>query len=280
MRHKEICVTRGMRPWSNAYHAPTDMDAEGASLYMNDPHHSAPLEQLSWLSCAMSDVGHIRKANEDSFLDAREQRLWVVADGMGGHSRGDRASQTIIEKLVSFTPSNDVDATLDDLKQRLHAANDACRSLGDGKVMGSTVAAMYTHLNVCYLLWAGDSRIYRLRGGILSQLTEDHSLVQELCRMGELTPEEAENHPSSNVITRAIGVHDSLQIATEQLEVKPGDRYLLCSDGLFKDVKREEIESQLSSVSAEQSLRGLVKQALDRGGSDNVTAIVVQAGFD
>lgn len=246
---------------------------------MNDPHHSAPLEQISWISYAMSDVGHIRKANEDSFLDSREQRLWVVADGMGGHSRGDRASQTIIEKLVSFKANLDAQTSVRDLKERLHAANDVCRSLGDGKVMGSTVAAMYCDQGHCYLLWAGDSRIYRLRDGQLEQLTEDHSLVQELCRMGELTPEEAENHPSSNVITRAIGVHESLQIAAEQVEILPGDRFLLCSDGLFKDVRRDEIEKRLATVSAEQALRELVKQALDRGGSDNVTAIVVQAGY-
>lgn len=246
---------------------------------MNDPHHSLPFKQISWISYAMSEVGHIRKANEDSFLDAREQRLWVVADGMGGHSRGDRASQTIIEKLLSFKPSEDTDATLSDLKERIHDANRACRTLGNGKVMGSTVAAMYVENDTCFLLWAGDSRIYRLRGGDLEQLTEDHSLVQELCRMGELTPEEAENHPSSNVITRAIGVHETLQIAIEKIEVKPGDRFLLCSDGLFKDVRRDEIHKRLATTSAEQALRDLVKQALDRGGSDNVTAIVVQAGF-
>ncbi len=231
------------------------------------------------MSYALSDVGHIRKANEDSFLDAREQRLWVVADGMGGHSRGDRASQTIIEKLLNFTASSDIDATLLDLKTRISDANATCRTLGNGKVMGSTVAVMYTWANTGFLLWAGDSRIYRLRNSQLEQLTEDHSLVQELCNMGELTQEEAENHPSSNVITRAVGVHEDLVLDVVQTEIEPGDRFLLCSDGLFKDVKRQEIADRLSAPSAEQALRDLVKQALDRGGSDNVTAIVVQAEY-
>ena len=97
--------------------------------------------------------------------------------------------------------------------------------------------------------------------------------------MGELTEEEAENHPSSNVITRAVGVHEKLKIDVLESPVKPGDRFLLCSDGLFKDVKRAEIQQCLSSPSPQQALRELVKQALDRGGTDNVTAIVVQAGY-
>lgn len=247
---------------------------------MNDLSNSEPRPStIDWISFAMTDVGHIRKANEDSFLDAREQGLWVVADGMGGHSRGDRASQTIIEKLLNFEATGDVEATVLDLRERLYAANTACRKMGKGKVIGSTVAAMYTHGNACFLIWAGDSRIYRLRCGDLEQLTEDHSLVQELCRMGEITEEEAENHPSSNVITRAVGVHDELKLDIQHTRVQPGDRFLLCSDGLFKDVRREEIRKRLSAPSAEQALRDLVKQALDRGGTDNVTAIVVQSGY-
>lgn len=246
---------------------------------MNTLDSTAQFQKLSWTSYAASKVGHIRKANEDSFLDAREQGLWVVADGMGGHSRGDLASQIIIEKLIDFKPDTDPETCVNELRERLIEANTLCRKMANGEVMGSTVAAMLSHESLCYFLWAGDSRIYRLRDDVLEQVTEDHSLVQELYRLGELTEDEAENHPSSNVITRAVGVHEKLNLDVLEAPVKPGDRFLLCSDGLFKDVKRDELKKCLSSPSPEQALRDLVKQALDKGGTDNVTAIVVQAGF-
>jgi len=218
----------------------------------------------------------VRKINEDSFLDAREHSLWVVADGMGGHSRGDRASQCVIDNMHTFQASPTAKESLRDLLRRLNDANDACRKASAGQVMGSTVAALYLHEPHAYVLWAGDSRIYRNRLGHFSQLTDDHSLVQELHRLGELTAEEAENHPSSNVITRAIGVADDIDIQVRKLDLQAGDRFLLCSDGLFKDVKPSEVEANLAIPSAHQALDELVKLALRRGGTDNVTGIVVQ----
>ena len=146
--------------------------------------------------------------------------------------------------------------------------------------MGSTVAILLSQGDLCYFLWAGDSRVYRLRDDVLEQITEDHSLVQELCNLGEITPEEAENHPSSNVITRAVGVHDKLNVDVLESPVKAGDRFLLCSDGLFKDVKFDEIKAGLASPTPQQALRNLVVQALARGGTDNVTGIVVQAAYN
>jgi len=229
-----------------------------------------------WYSCAATDVGHVRKINEDSYLDSQEQSLWAVADGMGGHTRGDRASQCIIEALQGFVALPKPLDSVDDLLNRLSVANEACRKAAQGQVMGSTVAALYLHDNNAYILWAGDSRIYRLRGDGFSQLTDDHSLVQELHRLGELSAEEAENHPSSNVITRAIGVADDIEIQVRQIKLEPGDRFLLCSDGLFKDVKPEEVNRNLSLPSPRQALDELVKLALRRGGTDNVTGIVVQ----
>ncbi|MFK7994206.1 MAG: PP2C family serine/threonine-protein phosphatase [Granulosicoccus sp.] len=229
-----------------------------------------------WFSCAETNLGHVRKVNEDSFLDAREQSLWVVADGMGGHSRGDRASQSIVEALQSFKAGNTALDSVEDLLNRLSEANSACRRLAEGKVMGSTVAALYIHANSAFVLWAGDSRIYRLRNSEFTQLTDDHSLVQELHRLGELTADEAENHPSANVITRAIGVADEIEIQVRQVDMQAGDRFLLCSDGLFKDVKPQEVNDNLALPSPRQALDQLVKLALRRGGTDNVTAIVVQ----
>lgn len=228
-----------------------------------------------WFSCAASNIGHVRKTNEDAFLDAREQSLWVVADGMGGHSRGDRASQSIIEELRDFKVCDSAESSLDDLLKRLEAANKFCRDESQGQVMGSTVAALYLHDSRAYLLWAGDSRIYRFRDEDFSQLTDDHSLVQELHRLGELTADEAENHPSSNVITRAIGVSDDLDVQVRQVELRSGDRFLLCSDGLFKDVKMNEVRENMALSSPALALDALVNLALRRGGTDNVTGIVV-----
>ena len=154
---------------------------------MNIPAQITDDVKLSWTSCAATDVGHMRRANEDSFLDARENGLWVVADGMGGHSRGDLASQTIIRHLADFMPGDSAEDSIDDLKNRLHAANSACRDKARGDVVGSTVAILLSQGGVCYFIWAGDSRIYRLRDDNMDQITEDHSLVQELFKRGEIT---------------------------------------------------------------------------------------------
>lgn len=229
-----------------------------------------------WFSRAVSAVGHVRKINEDAFLDASENGLWVVADGMGGHSRGDRASQEIIARLQNFKPGQNIDSDIDDITKRLEEANNFCRQQLDGQVMGSTVALLYIHDQIGHAIWAGDSRLYRFRAGELQQITDDHSLVGELHRLGELTEDEAENHPSANVITRAVGVNDTLDLQVRELDLKAGDRFLICSDGLFKDVQRSEVKENLSKPSMEQALEKMVRLSLRRGGTDNVTAIVVQ----
>ena len=245
---------------------------------MSKPSDTASVR--AWFSCAATDVGHVRKVNEDAFLDAREQSLWVVADGMGGHSRGDRASRAIVERLHDFTARRVAEDSVENIVERLSSANEFCRELSDGQIMGSTVAALYLHGDRAWLVWAGDSRVYRLREGLLSQLTDDHSLVQELHRLGELTADEADNHPSSNVITRAIGVADELDVQIRSVNLQAGDRFLLCSDGLFKDVAVEEIRTNLSLPSPTQALEASVEIALRRGGTDNVTGIVVQVPLD
>ncbi len=233
--------------------------------------------RLSWRSTGLSDIGYVRTVNEDAHLDARENNLWVVADGMGGHSFGDKASQTIIEQLVDFRPGADMANDIQDLERRIITANSECRRMAEGSVMGSTVAALYASDPYCFFLWAGDSRIYRYRGGELTQVTEDHSLVQELVSMGELKREDMERHPSSHIITRAVGVHTELQLEIQYALVEPGDRYLICSDGLYKDLTAAEIATGMGGASIELAVRSLVDHALQRGGSDNTTAIVIQA---
>ena len=237
----------------------------------------APTLNLQWHSVSASETGFVRTVNEDAHLDARENHLWVVADGMGGHSFGDKASQAIIDQLVDFDRNTDVTSNVEQIKQRLSVANSYCREQANGKVMGSTVAALFVHDPYCFFVWAGDSRIYRYRDNVLEQMTEDHSFVQELVTLGELRKEEMEQHPSSNIITRAIGVHNDLQLDINYALVEPGDRFLVCSDGLFKDVTEDEIANGMAHITAEETLHTLVDLALDRGGRDNITAIVVQA---
>ena len=239
------------------------------------------MSSLKWNSSAQTHTGYVRQHNEDAYLDAREQCLWVVADGMGGHNAGDLASQIIIENLVNFHPQQDMTKSVDAIEQRLIAANTQCRKnrTGSHTIMGSTVAVLYAQDEFCFSLWAGDSRIYRLRNGSLSQMTEDHSLVQEMVNMGEISQTEALNHPSSNVITRAIGVRDQLFVDIEYATADKGDRFLLCSDGLSKELSAEDIAKTMSSTPVEQASKTLVQQALAKGGSDNITAIVVQVGY-
>jgi len=238
---------------------------------------TADKRDLQWRSTAATELGFVRSVNEDAHLDARENNLWVVADGMGGHSFGDEASRTIIDQLISFSPSEKLQNSVEDIQGRLEQANTLCRQRGRGKVMGSTVAALYVHDPYCFFLWVGDSRIYRFRGDSLEQMTEDHSFVQELVSLGELRKEEMESHPSAHIITRAIGVSDDLHLAVGHTLAMPGDRYLVCSDGLYKDISEDEIAAAMNRISIDDALKSMVDLALQRGGRDNTTAIVVQA---
>lgn len=251
--------------------------ANEATDHFDYPSLTETKRQLQWRSVAATELGYVRSVNEDAHLDAREKSLWVVADGMGGHSYGDEASRTIVDQLIGFSPSDILKDTVEDIHLRLQQANTICRQRGKGQVMGSTVAALYVHDPYCFFLWVGDSRIYRFRDDTLEQMTEDHSFVQELVTLGEIRKEEMESHPSSHIITRAIGVHDDLQLGAQHSLALPGDRYLVCSDGLYKDVTEEEIADAMSRISIDDALKTLVDLALDRGGRDNTTAIVVQA---
>ncbi len=238
-----------------------------------------PPLNLSWQSTSTSKLGFVRSVNEDAHLDAREQTLWVVADGMGGHSYGDEASRTIIDQLVSFRRSTDEKGNIDDLQRRLSQAHDLCRSNSGGQLMGSTVVALFVQDPCGYFMWAGDSRIYRYRQSQLEQMTEDHSLVQGLVSIGELQKEDMDKHPSSHIITRAVGVQSELELEIRQALIEPGDRYLICSDGLYKDVTEAEIAHGMAKPTIDECLDHLVDLALERGGTDNTTAIVVQAGL-
>lgn len=235
---------------------------------------------LTWESAAVTDVGTVRKVNEDAYLNRPDAGLWAVADGMGGHQSGDVASSLVIRALSAVDTRKDREILLQELRERLLAANKALIRLAeertDGGVIGTTVAIFIGFEGQAICLWVGDSRIYLCRNGTLKQLTRDHSQVEELIKLGLLDREEAEHHPASNVITRAIGADPDLKVDLVSGALQPGDIYLLCSDGLNKDVSHDQIAALLQRGGSAEAAEALIACALEHGARDNVTAVVVK----
>ncbi len=247
---------------------------------LNEQHSiesTANEPQIPWHSAGRTHVGRVRHINEDAFLESSDQSFWLVADGMGGHKRGDFASKTIVQNLSGFSKNNGLSSNLQDIEERLFTANENCQAAYKGKRVGSTVAALFESHAMCFFIWAGDSRVYRMRDHSLELMTEDHSIAQEKFANGELSLEEAATHPSAHVLTRAVGAHRNLKLDLRYSDYKAGDRYLICSDGLYNDLTFEEIGELLDEGSIEQALNQLVECALDKGGNDNITAIVTEA---
>ncbi len=235
---------------------------------------------IDWLSAGSSHAGRVRKVNEDAYYHSADQGLWVVADGMGGLARGDYASSVVVEACVHFGKSNTLAASIRDLETRLRAAHNSCREsfkVGIGDPVGSTVALLFSYGQYVFFLWAGDSRIYRLRDDQLKQNTIDHTVAQEKVARGELSPEKVVDHPSAHVLTRAVGVHQTLHLELDYQTVEPGDRFLICSDGIYNELSPTDIQQLLSLGSPAQAVDALVEKALESGGKDNMTAIVVDA---
>lgn len=235
---------------------------------------------LRWSACTATDVGKVRKVNEDSHLDRTDLGLWVVADGMGGHAAGDVASKMVVEILAGVPADGSLAKVAEELEQRLEKANtDLVQLAKDSrkKTIGCTVVAMCARGNHALVAWAGDSRLYRARNGQFECLTQDHALVEELVTVGLLTREEAEKHPQANRITRAIGAGEPLFVDFEIYEVKAGDRFLLCSDGLYKECSDKDIGALLTQPNGGDVAKAAVTVALEKGGRDNVTVVTVEA---
>lgn len=238
---------------------------------------SSEATTLTWVSAANSDAGRLRKVNEDAFMSSAEQNIWAVADGMGGHSRGDYASQAVVESLLYFSARPSIAQSLIELDSCLKKAHEVCRNTFPSERVGSTVAAIHVHKDYCFFIWAGDSRVYRLRDGVMDQMTTDHTVAQQKCARGELSPIMAAIHPSANVLTRAVGVNQRLTIDIRYEQAQPGDRYLLCTDGLYNDLERKEIHKFLEQGTPQEAVSELITTSVNRGGRDNTTAIVLEA---
>lgn len=221
-----------------------------------------------------TDVGCVRERNEDSL--AVSPPLFAVADGMGGHAAGDVASELAVKVLMKNAPTTaDVDMLGEAVIKANHAViNEALRAELAG--MGTTMTACViegTHLAIAHV---GDSRAYLLHHGKLQQLTRDHSLVADMVEAGRLTEEEARVHPNRSIITRAIGSDPNMQPDLYEITASPGDRLLLCSDGLYSMVENSRIQSQLARIrDPQRCASALVNDAISAGGLDNVTVVVV-----
>lgn len=231
-------------------------------------------------STATSHVGMVRKLNEDSLAERSDIGVWAVADGMGGHEAGEIASQMVTDFIKKLERKDNFDEMLEAVTDCLQAANHKLLMQAEGynsqRTPGSTVVALIINRNQGAVVWAGDSRIYRRRDQRLTQLTRDHSHVQDLVEQHMITPEEAETHPMANVITRAVGIEEPLDFETRLMDVQPDDQFILCSDGLTRLASNQEIEETLASRDAHEIVQSLLHKALVRGAPDNVTIILVQ----
>ena len=242
-----------------------------------DMRHRAIHAQSSFGS--RTDVGCVRERNEDSLVVSPP--LFAVADGMGGHAAGDVASETAVETLQKFAPTS---ANVEDLGQAVINANMAVieesRKAGlEG--MGTTMTAAVIEKSRIAIAHVGDSRAYLLHHGRLQQITRDHSLMADMIEAGRITPEEARHHPNRSIITRALGSDPAMQPDLSELTASPGDRLLLCSDGLYSMVEDEQIQSILARTrDSQRCASALVNAAIAAGGLDNTTVIVVDITGD
>lgn len=236
--------------------------------------------RLLWSSSAATNVGKVRKINEDSYLDHPAAGLWAVADGMGGHFAGEVASKAVVDALVGLSAGNDLQGAISRVIASLETVNAELIAMSESggdisKTMGSTVVAMLALGNQGAAIWAGDSRLYRLRGEIFTQLTEDHSLAVELAKQGTPVGHMNSEPVNSNIITRAVGAQPELVVDSFTFQIESDDVYLLCSDGLIREVKEDEISALLRRCERAGASQALVDLALERGARDNVTVIAV-----
>ena len=239
---------------------------------------------MTFKSSAKTHVGMVRKVNQDSYAERTDIGVWAVADGMGGHESGEIASATVTDHIKSLAPAANIVEMLDAVEKSIMAANlkltEQAASYDSQRVPGSTVVVLIIDGDQGAIVWAGDSRIYRLRDNTVTQLTRDHSHVQDLVEQGVILESEAESHPMANVITRAVGISDPLELDTIWIDVRADDQFLLCSDGLSRLVTNAELESMMANKDSGEVTQSLLHTALVRGARDNVTLICVKNSED
>jgi serine/threonine protein phosphatase PrpC len=226
---------------------------------------------------AVTDVGAVRKHNEDRYFASDPLGIWLVADGMGGLERGDWASTQVAEAIGALAYVEDLEATLETIRGALELANERILAEAEsvGKQMGSTAVALVIRDRRFGIAWVGDSRAYLLRARRLYRLTRDHSQVQELIDHGVLDEAAAATHPLRNVLTRAVGVARPLQMDTLVDTLHDEDLLLLCSDGLYGVIGEQEMEATLNAQSFERAAQTMLARCHELGAPDNITVVGV-----
>lgn len=228
-----------------------------------------------------TNVGLKRKINEDSILAATERGLWVVADGMGGHEAGEIASTMVTDALRRLPDVRDLDELAGAAVEALRRVNGElialARPLGRDQTIGTTVVGLAISDSAYRCFWMGDSRAYLLRDGEISRISHDHSLVQNLIDAGMLKPEEAESHANANLITRAVGVSETVEVDIAGGEAMAGDLFVLASDGLTRVVADDELATEIQRGSLDEVADRLIDMVLERGAPDNVSLIIVRS---
>ncbi len=245
-------------------------------------------------SFGKSDVGKCREKNEDSFLINDESRLYIVADGMGGHLGGEYASRLAVNSIDEVVKSveSDPEATLPETTELTpndyagilrYAISVASRRIfekakNDSALhgMGTTSVVLLFRHNKAYIANVGDSRVYHIRSNKINQVTKDHSLVEEQVRAGILSPKDSRGHRFKNIITRSVGYQEGVEADVDIRVAHPGDRYLLCSDGLSNLIEDDDIKDIVANNGLKEATERLIDVANERGGEDNITAVLVE----
>ena len=234
-------------------------------------------------SVARSHIGCRRKTNEDAMLVRPDLGVWAVADGMGGHEAGDVASALVVEKVGAIQGGESHAASAANIRAAIEEANRQLWNMaaaGLSRTIGSTVVAIAADRRGFSCLWAGDSRAYLARDGELEQLTHDHSLVQLLVDAGDLDPLAAAEHPNANIVTRAVGAGPKVEIDLVEGDVRPGDVFLLASDGFTRLIAETEMLAALKARNLETSADRLVQTCLARQAPDNLTFVILKSTAD
>ncbi len=270
------------------------LTSSGPSVKLKSMSIAFPLDGMTVRFAGETDVGRKRKHNEDSIHLPEKLRLAIVADGMGGHASGEVASAMAVERVLEYfrktseeqvltwpyKVDRDARAEINRMTQAVMLANieifELSRREKGKKGMGTTVVAAYFLDDTMVIGHVGDSRVYRIRNGEITQLTEDHSLINDYIKMKRVTAEEAESWPHKNVIVRALGMKASVQVDIISETPKPGDTYVMCSDGLCGELTDDQIAHIAKSSDVDEASRQLIAAANEEGGADNISVIVAR----
>lgn len=254
-----------------------EMPVEKAETAPVQPEAAKPARKSTVQVVTRTHIGKVRRTNQDALIESPENRLWGVADGMGGHNGGETASSGardgVIELLNGKEPEQgSLRTAIGAVNRRLFLQQKEDESLSG---MGTTLTALWLSDTCVYIGHVGDSRAYRIREGVMEQITDDHSVVAELMRSGMLTREQAATHPMRNVITRAVGTEDGIEIDLLCEERRAGDVWLVCSDGLYGMVDDGKIADILKANKPEKAADKLIDAALEGGGRDNISLVIL-----